>query len=194
MAKQEERNFKSCISWDGKGFKFSIEILRAKSETSEKEFVVDVEYYPPFKLFNELRNYILNDQMDPSKRSSELWEDNKFIEAFNKRSDSHLETSILMMDVVNLRLARDKLFWNLVYRFNSDKRDFTFLLPYEMDLFPDLYKEGAMEEYKMQVRECEEEDIEQILTNSRQNHWAEEEEENSGQGGNEDSEEEKIVT
>jgi hypothetical protein len=194
MANQESRNFKSWISWEGRGFQFSIEIWRTKSDTSEKEFVVDVEYYPPFTLFKELRNYILNDQMDPKQRSSELGDDNKFLEAFNKISDLHLETSILIMDVANLRLAKPTLFWNLVYRFYSDRRDYTFLLPYELDIFPELYNEDVMEEYKMQVRECEEEYIEELLTNSRQNHWVDEEE-NSEQGANEDSEEEeKIVT
>lgn len=56
-----------------------------------------------------------------------------------------------MLDVINLRKNHQQLFWNLIYRFMLEKRDHMFILPYDIDLFPDSYKED-MNSYEMQIK------------------------------------------
>lgn len=56
-----------------------------------------------------------------------------------------------MLDVINLRKNHQQLFWNLIYRFMLEKRDHMFILPYDIDLFPDAYKDD-MKNYELQVK------------------------------------------
>lgn len=140
-----------------------MEVNRRKSDQTPSEFVVDLNYLPPFNLYNELEHYIKKSQSDSEQRSSERGECNKFLEMYQKFSGSGLENNWLMLDVINLRLSKPELFWNLIYRFHTDNRDFAFLLPYEMDMFPEMHKEANMEEYKMQVKDYNEDEVEQVI-------------------------------
>ena len=70
------------------------------------------------------------------------------------------ENNALSLDILNLRKNHQELFWNLVYRFIQDKRDYTFLVPYESHIFPDADKksdEYDLRDYKLEVKKDEEE-------------------------------------
>lgn len=72
------------------------------------------------------------------------------------------ENNILSLDILKLRKSNEQLFWNLIYRFMQDKREYAFLIPYESHIFPDLEnKEDDIydfKNYKLETKKDEEEE------------------------------------
>ena len=41
---------------------------------------------------------------------------------------------LLQLDVKDMFMVQKELYWNLIYRFIKDHKDYSFILPYEVDL------------------------------------------------------------
>lgn len=99
------------------------------------EYHDEIKYSGSFSLFWKLREFhneeVPQNRSSPKKSGSHSTKYNgvvKEISCFRQCS------KLLQLDVIQLFQQSKELFWNLMYRFIKDKKDYIFLLPYEADI------------------------------------------------------------
>ena len=120
-----------CQSWNMEQWEVRL-IVKCKPRDFERKSSLvlgEYNYYGPFKLFEKLNQAINEDTSSmPEEDFFQTNEDSKLPEL------TPHEKLILKLDAKKLRTDRKDLFWNLIYRFKTDKRDFKFVLPYKDEL------------------------------------------------------------
>jgi len=114
-------------------------ISRCKAFTSKykKKFekFTEIDYNGPFTLFGKLRNFHRNDLSKNNMGSPRLSpQSTKFRGLLHEINSSKFHYKLLQLDLKQLFWEYNDLYWNLVYRFIKDKKDYIFMLPYEVDI------------------------------------------------------------
>lgn len=106
------------------------------SSTNKYEKVGEYSYLGPFMLFSKLRELHEN-SLGPNGGDLSPWtgkSSQRITGLLHEiKSDSWINR-ILQFDVMSLYTENKELFWNLVFRFIKEKRDYLFLFPYERDM------------------------------------------------------------
>ncbi|CAI2374575.1 unnamed protein product [Moneuplotes crassus] len=128
-------------------FQITLEVWR-QSQTNmkkEKEQLHSVAYVGPFTLLAKIQDFINQDSVS-LKETGLSDTKRKFANLTNQYQDNELLKDIIMLDIIKMRKENLKLFWNLVYRFMIERKDHNFILPYEIDVFPEKYSEPEIEQ------------------------------------------------
>ena len=137
-ANKEKELLSTWIFWNNNRLKVVLVVSRCKDNRSKhkKKFEKfgEFDYYGPFTLFSKLKEYHEGTF--------------RFLESKHFNFSSAMRISGLLHDVnvseSNYRLLQfsvlalfnelHDLFWNLIFWFSKQKRDYLFILPYEIDL------------------------------------------------------------
>lgn len=96
---------------------------------SKCEELGEYPFYGQFTLFDRL--YRIIDNCSGNNVEQQQFEEHKnWVEIKNYNLDHRL----IKLDVIDLRLLHQDVFWNLVYRFGVADIDYRFMCPYEVDL------------------------------------------------------------
>ena len=112
--------------------KISLKVMNRKESKdgvkSKPQHVGDFKYMGPFTLFSELYGLIEDFSGNNIKYS------NNQMTNLQEILNYSLDNRLLQVNVPNLRLQRQEIFWNLIYLFINEKIDYKFICPYEADL------------------------------------------------------------
>lgn len=115
-------------------------------EENTKMLVNKISILGPYTILYELEKFLKREQREGE--DSESGSVSRFSQIMREYRDSPFGPNVFLLDIVGLRRDNPNLYWNLIYRFTIDKKDYMFLLPYEVDIFPE---KNNPKEYKLQV-------------------------------------------
>lgn len=153
------------------------------SEDHKKDLIANFRYLGPFTLFCELESFLKRDKSESESKDSDTGSVSRYSQTVKEMKDTS-DNKVHLLDIVGMRKDFPELFWNLIYRFTVDKRDHLFLLPYEIDLFPEQFVEPE-EKYELKVKEEFKDDSDNILLKTQKDPWGvveEKESENNSDG------------
>ena len=135
---KENDTLTTCGKCSKSTLKVTLVISKCKAFSTKRkrkfELFDEIRYSGSFSLFWKLRQFHQDkkqDSLSPKKSGSHSLKYNgvlKEISCFRQCS------KLLQLDIKQLFLESKELFWNLMYRFTKDKRDYIFMLPYETDI------------------------------------------------------------
>jgi hypothetical protein len=104
--------------------------LNVSKYKQKYEKFLKVDYYGPFTLFSKLRKFHENELKSgnpkhPVRRRTGY---------LNEIGFNNSKYRLLQLDVKDMFMVHKELYWNLIYRFIKDHKDYSFILPYEVDL------------------------------------------------------------
>lgn len=119
--------------------KITLVITRCKAFISKYkrkyEKVLEIDYLGPFMLFSKLKKLQKNELNKVSSINKQMSSKSLRVSGLLHEINSNTcNYRLLQFDVVELFKDHKELFWNLIYRFTKDKRDYIFMLPYETDM------------------------------------------------------------
>lgn len=104
--------------------------LNVSKYKQKYEKYLEVEYFGPFTLFNKLRKF----HKDELKGGSSKNPTSRFSGLLNEIGHTNTNYRLLQLDLKEMFVQQKDLYWNLIFRFIKDHRDYAFILPYEADL------------------------------------------------------------
>ena len=115
MLKQKLNKLYTCEQCFKQKIKIKLMVERRRKFTnSDWDLIAELDFYPPFKLFNKLFDQIYKDY---KQDFSEVGPDNMQIENV---VDS-LDNGLIKLDFKRIRKDNKSLFWNLIFRFMLDR-------------------------------------------------------------------------
>ena len=129
-----------CNSWRVKATIIIYRCLPTKNKVKTKyEKYAEYQYIGPFELFDRLKFQHKSESglSTPKLKKKSTSESERISGLLNEISPPWNSYKILQIDVRKLFTDQKEVFWNLIYRFVLEKRDYYFMLPYEAD-FEDL--------------------------------------------------------
>ena len=103
---------------------------------------MEFEYYGSFKLFERIKYFQQKEQArlkslkatSPRRSPRKSPGGREFRGILQEITSSKLYYKLLQLDIKQLFLEYKEIYWNLMYRFIKEGKDYIFLLPYEADL------------------------------------------------------------
>jgi hypothetical protein len=137
---KESDNLSVCTQWGSWRVKSTLLITRWKALISKYkkkyEKFLEIDYFGPFLLFSKLKKF---QKLEYNKAAS-LTKQNisstslRYSGILQEVNSSNWSYRLLQFDIKEMFLDHKELYWNLIYRFTKDKKDYVFMLPYEVDM------------------------------------------------------------
>lgn len=137
---KESDNLSVWPQWGSWRVKWTLLITRWKALVSKYkkkyEKFKEVDYFGPFLLFTKLKKF----QKIEFNKAASLTKQNvsstslRYSGILQEVSSSNWSYRLLQFDIKEMFLSHQELYWNLIYRFTKDKKDYVFMLPYEVDM------------------------------------------------------------
>ena len=96
---------------------------------SKIEEIGEFPFYGPFTLFDELYK-VINESSNPNLQYETSFIDNIALKEIKNYSQ---DGKLLQLDIPNLRINHEDVFWNLVFLFINCRIDLKLICPYEND-------------------------------------------------------------
>lgn len=140
----EKHNLAKCKECGNNKVSVTLCVTRARvfiSKYKKKyEKVGEFRYYGPFLLFSKLKKFQKNELTKTLSMNKQVSTTSLRINGLLQEL-THSSGRLMQFDIMRLFYEHKDLFWNLIYRFTKDGRDYVFLLPYEVDI-----EEGSEDE------------------------------------------------
>jgi hypothetical protein len=129
----EKEGLRTWSIWQAEALTIVLKVMRrdknCESISSKLEDMGEFHYLGNFELFSKVFEVINSTSNSNREYRASVYENQNLKEIHKFGKDDYL----LQLDLIDLRLNKQEVFWNLVYLLISSKIDYKFMLPYEDD-------------------------------------------------------------
>ena len=146
---KERDSLSSCKNCNSCRVKATLYVSRARTNVSKFrrkfEKFNEYNYLGVFELFDKLRRFHKNElSMFKSPKLKKQASNVRMSGVLNEINLPSCNYRLLQFEVKTLFTDYKELFWNLIFRFKEDKKDYLFMLPYEVDM--EEYSESVLDD------------------------------------------------
>ena len=135
---KEKEQLSTWKFWGGSRVKTTLVVSKCKDGkiNSKRKFEKfgEFEYYGPFTLFDKLKEYHEGTFRFLESKHFNFSSAMRISGLLNDVDISESNYRLLQFNVITFFTELSDLYWNLIYWLSSKKRDYLFMLPYEIDL------------------------------------------------------------
>jgi len=151
---EEKDSLSHCDQCKTNGVSVTLSVSRCRAYVSKYkkkyEKFKEVKFLGAFSLFNKLKKM----QTQDITRVTSM---KKGMSSMSIRLGDNIEEIVignwnyrlLQFDIKEMFLFQEDIFWNLLYRFSEDKKDYVFMLPYEIDMEQESDEESISDSSQM---------------------------------------------